>query len=355
MDKRKSKRRKGDDVPIIGDYSAAQDARLRANPRTREPPTLQDPRQTDSRGRDNRWVLDPRDVLRHARLARQRERTGPVAKVVRYSPIAIAVVVGFLVYWNFDTLREVRVDFSRLSSLFEDDAAGDKSTPGQPDTEAVEAPVFVEAGPVIDDADTPAPPEREIAVPSDDAPAPPTQTAARPEARAEQSASNEDASEQNAPEQTALADTAQRSEQRAQAEPDARAPPREEVRSSPVSPPAPPPAPETFHFGGPVTTVSERDAAAAVLILRNGGQRGESSITWWTSGGSATPGVDYADLGRITERFARGAQNVTIRIPIVGDGVVEPPESFYVHLATSEAAGGSSELARAEVVIDDDE
>ena len=105
----------------------------------------------------------------------------------------------------------------------------------------------------------------------------------------------------------------------------------------------------------PVNSVSEGDAAAAVLILRNGGNRGISSVTWWTSDGSATAGVDYADLGTVVEKFAAGRQNLTIRIPIVGDRMAEGPETFYVHLATSEGALVSAERAGTEVVINDDD
>jgi hypothetical protein len=91
-----------------------------------------------------------------------------------------------------------------------------------------------------------------------------------------------------------------------------------------------------------------------VLIVRSGGTRGASTVTWWTTPGTATPGADYVDLGRVVEKFAPGEQNRTIRIPIVGDNIVEGPENFYVHLATS-AGGEEVEVGQTEVIINDDD
>jgi hypothetical protein len=157
-----------------------------------------------------------------------------------------------------------------------------------------------------------------------------------------------------APERPAVAPPEQPAEERAAEsvvpEPGA----AERVASAP-SPPAAPPTPERFAFGVSVNFVSEGDAAAAVLVVRNGGNRGVSEITWWTSAGTASAGVDYADLGTVVEKFAAGQQNRTIRIPIVGDRVVEGPETFYVHLATSEGEVASSEQGQTEVVINDDD
>jgi hypothetical protein len=100
--------------------------------------------------------------------------------------------------------------------------------------------------------------------------------------------------------------------------------------------------------------VSEADASAAVLILRNGDRRRASSVVWWTEDGTAKAGVDYANLGRVVEKFAAGEQNRTIHIPIIGDHQVEGPETFYVYVAPSEAADPAAEPAqKLEVVIND--
>jgi hypothetical protein len=123
-----------------------------------------------------------------------------------------------------------------------------------------------------------------------------------------------------------------------------------------AAPPAEPPAPETFELATTVVSVSEREAGARVTIRRRGGDLGESSIVWWTSDGSATAGDDYADLGRMTERFAAGEGARTIYVPIVGDSTTESPESFFVNLGQSGEAGESLEPAgRAEVTVVDDD
>ena len=277
-----------------------------------------------SRGRNDHLLLDPSDVRRHARLARERERTGPLAKLQRYAPLALAVVGAFIVYWNFETLRGITVDFSALTSLFAGDssASGDEAPGlgGVLETESVEAPAVV--GTETSTVPTDAPPAADA---SDDA-LPATQQAA---------AAAELPAEENVPAPVA---------------PDPAAP-AEELASASVTPSAP----ETIAFGLSVNTVSEGDAAAAVIIVRNGGERAASSFTWWTSGGTATAGLDYADFGTVDDQFAAGQQNRVIRIPIVGDRAIEGPETFYVHLGTSEGQLVSSERAGTEVVINDDD
>ena len=333
-------RPKDDDVPIIGDYSEAQDTRLR--PEAPKAPSPSQAPRSAGRPRDDRWVLDPSDVRRHAQLARQRERAGPLAKVLRYAPIALAVVLAFIVYWNFETLRGITVDFSALTSLFAGDgpARGDDAArlPAELETEAVEAPAVV--GRETSTVSVDLPPAQDASV----AALPATRQAdrgSRAAARAERTSVGR---------RTGPRSSRRGARKRSRVAPAPETPP---ARTPPE--PETPPAPETFAFGVPVNTVSEGDAAAAVLILRNGGNRGISSVTWWTSDGSATAGVDYADLGTVVEKFAAGRQNLTIRIPIVGDRMAEGPENFYVHLATSEGAVLSAERAGTEVVINDDD
>ena len=72
--------------------------------------------------------------------------------------------------------------------------------------------------------------------------------------------------------------------------------------------PEPPDTPETFDFGLRVINVSEADASAAVIVLRSGGRRGVSHLTWWTTDGTATAGADYAalDPAVVLARWSRG-------------------------------------------------
>ena len=110
-----------------------------------------------------------------------------------------------------------------------------------------------------------------------------------------------------------------------------------------------------MRLGLSVNTVSEGDAAAAVIIVRNGGERAVSSFTWWTSGGTATAGLDYADFGTVVDQFAAGQQNRMIRIPIVGDRRSRGPRPSTSISRRAKARLVSSERAETEVVINDDD
>jgi hypothetical protein len=334
MDYRKAPR-SDDDLPIIGDYSEAQNARLRAETPSAlapEPPPPGPPPRDDGRRRDERWVLDPSDVQRHARIARQRKGARRFGKLRGVAWAAVVVAVGAVVYWKLDTLRGISVDFSELKSFLGGDAptGTDASRSGSAQQSASvesQAVAGVEVATSRSDKPitaAPASSERPLAVPA---------ATERPPARREAPV------QEDAPAPAVAADAGSVGEQVAA-----------------VVPPAPPapPEPETFAFALPVNTVSESDAATAILVVRSGGTRGASSVIWWTTPGTATPGSDYVDQGRVVEKFAPGEQNRTIRIPIVGDNVVEGPENFYVHLATS-SGGEETEIGQAEVVINDDD
>jgi hypothetical protein len=127
---------------------------------------------------------------------------------------------------------------------------------------------------------------------------------------------------------------------------------REEPRPAPPPEPELPVRPETFGFGLEVMNVSEADASARVLVLRDGGRRAVSTIRWWTTDGTALAGSDFARLEPRTERFGAGEQNRTLLIPIIGDRNPEGRESFFVHFAV----GDSTEaVAQIEIVITDDD
>jgi hypothetical protein len=349
MDEPRSKRPKPDDVPVIGDYSAAQNARLRGpaapapsgTPATSPPAAPARSPQPPRSGRkvDERVTLDPRDVRRYQRLASERERKGRTATWLRYAPVVAVVAAIVVVYWNFDSLRGMTVGFSTGLGGRGAQESGEGGAPSgtEPASAPVEAPVVVGDDAALNRDEDPAPipeaaiPEAatpEAAIP--DAPAAPAPVEPPPEA--------ETAAGSNLPVEEPVAGAASAG-----------------AAAEQPAPPAAPAEPERFEFGVAVNSVSEGDAAAAVLVLRGGGQRGVSSITWWTTSGTATAGVDYADLGRVVLQFPAGAQNRTIRIPIVGDGVVEGPETFSVHLAAGEDANAAEAQARAEVIINDDD
>lgn len=337
MDESKLQRPKADDVPLVGDYSKQQNARLRA---TGAPPAAPAPvPRAESQRSDQRVLLDPRDVRRYRQRAGERQRKGPLAQVLRYVPIVVILATAVLVYWNLDSLRGMTVGFSLPASRgipLRGDRDGAAGAGTEPAGVAVEAPVVVgdDAAllPETDAAGVPEPDPATAAAPAE-TDAPPAGT--------------------DAPRgETAVpADDSTVASRHASSPDDDRAAVPGGAAAEPP-PPAAPAEPERFEFGGSLQTVSESDASAAVLVLRSGGRRAASSITWWTTNGTATAGIDYADLGEVVLPFPAGAQNRTIRVPIVGDRVAEGPENFYVHFTAGDAA---FEPARIEVVINDDD
>src|SRR5690606_32756613 len=325
MDPRKSRPR--DDLPRIGDYSGADRARPRDPARPAPPAPPRAASAAAPRARDDAFRLDPSDMRRHTQRLRQRQRKGPLARLWPYGALAVAAAAAFGIYWNFDALQGMEIGFRSLRS-----PAAARPSPGligndrppadlELETEAFEAPAIVgETAPVV-------PPGAEPPAAAAD-PAPAVAPAA------------DDSSASAALDSPPLAAAVEAGTDEPPAGP---------------APPPPPPEPGTFVLGLPTLEVSEGDAAVALLILRNGDTSNESFIRWWTSPGTATPGVDYVDMGEVDERFPRGAQNRTIRIPIIGDRIAEGPETFYIHLAPSPAGAVPADRLRTEVTIVDDD
>jgi hypothetical protein len=268
------------------------------------------------------WGLDPQDVRRYARRMREDRAVGPLGKFFRVAAVALVLVGAFLIYWNFETVRQLELDFSRLTAAFDDVAeeVDDARRDGEPRTEVVgdstvagvSMPTSIKGEEEAEDEAPPADAPPAAAAPAPSSPAPSAEVAAANEAPA---------------------------------------PP-----PPPPPPPEPeePPKPERFGFGLEVMNVSEADASARVLVLRDGGRRGVSFITWWTTDGTATAGTDFARLEPRTERFGVGEQNRTLLVPIIGDRNVEGPESFFVRFALGESAN-APEVAEIEVRITDDD
>ena len=263
------------------------------------------------------WGVDREDVRRHARRMREARAVGPLDKIFRGAAVALVLVIAFAVYWNFDSLRTLRFDFSRVTGAFEDAAeeVEDARRGDEPGTEVV-ADTSV-AGVSMSTSIKGDEPEADA----------PATTANAPEPAAP--------SRETAPTEVVAAN-------------ETPAPP------PPPPEPEPPPRPETFGFGLEVMNVSEAAASARVLVLRDGGKRGVSYITWWTTDGTAHAGSDFARLEPKTERFATGEQNRTLLVPIIGDRNAEGPENFFVHIAVGESANAEP-VAEIEVLINDDD
>lgn len=298
-------------------------------------------------GEGEHWGVDPQDVRRHARRMRQAKEVGPLGRFFRIAVLALLAVAAFAIFWNRETLQNVRFDFSRLTSLFRGDTPrGARETPGEPGTEVVEdSGVAGVRLPTSLDGETPEP--------NPDAAAPANETASRDAAPAPS------ADAPRAGTQAPAAAEPPAATEPAPAVAAADAPASEPRPLIPVPEPEPepelPPTPETLGFGLDVMHVSEADASAAVLVLRDGGRREVSPFTWWTVDGTASAGSDFARLEPRVERFARGEQNRTIYVPIVGDRSAEGPENFYVRVVAGESRNEDGPIAEIEVIIDDDD
>jgi serine/threonine protein kinase len=333
-----------DDVPIIGDYSHRV---LREPPP--EPPLHAEAQRAVHREGES-WRLDPRDVDRYSERAKRGTRGKSPGTVLRVSVAALAAVAaGIVVYWNYEPLRSRAEEWLALTrGPAEDAASTDPSSPPEPEEIVVEAPVVVEAADlpaeVVDVPQAAAPPT--VAPPELTAPAAQLAVPVPPEI------------ERPAPEPGVTAPPSELAPAAAESVVSAPPPEPEAPAAEPAvtAPPAEPPAPEAFELATAVVSVSEREAGARVTIRRRGGDLGESSIVWWTSDGSATAGDDYADLGRMTERFAAGEETRRIYVPIVGDSTSEATENFFVNLGQSGEAGERLEPAgRAEITVVDDD
>jgi hypothetical protein len=267
------------------------------------------------------WRLDPNEVRLQRRRLKESQEAGPLGKLLRYGMIALLLIGAVGVYLNWELLRGVTLNTAALNALLDRDAPNGEAAPGEIGAGAVEAPGV--AGDALPSSLDELPPEEVAAAPPPAAVAPAPAPAPATEA------------------------------------PDAAPPVVAEARPAPEPPPPPPPpepepdTPEVFDFGLDTISVSESEASARLLILRNGGRRRVSTVTWWTEDGTAKAGTDYASLGRQVVRFAAGEQNRSIQIPIVGDRNAEGPETFTVHLALGEGAGQS--VSQIEVIINDDD
>jgi len=366
MDDRK--RARDDDLPIIGDYSDAQNARLRSatdaagasSERPATPPVAARTAPTAARsaagsparpGGADAWRIDPSDVARHARLRRQRERSGPLRRALRYFVVVVALAGAFAVYWNFDTLRRVTIDVPDLSALLRGSSSGDAGAraPGGAQSTAVEPSLVVGTAAPTSVGGAARDRDRTVAAAEGATRAAPIAEPPLPPVAPGSPAAEDPPAAQDSP--------AAASSPGAQSTPAAdSAPGAESVPATPavVEQRPAPPTPETFGFAVPQVTVSESDASATVLILRDGGNRGVSSVTWWTSDGTAKAGSDYVDLGKVVVKFAAGEQNRAIHIPIIGDQAAEGQESFYVNLAAGDDPSAEPQ-DRVEVVIEDDD
>ncbi|HEX4998781.1 MAG TPA: Calx-beta domain-containing protein [Terriglobia bacterium] len=108
-------------------------------------------------------------------------------------------------------------------------------------------------------------------------------------------------------------------------------------------------------IAAPITVVegAAGGGAAAVITLNlSDPALSTSTVAWSTSNGSATAGSDYTPLSGVAT-FATGSKTAQIVIPILGDNLWEPEETFYVLL--SDPVGVTLSVNSVAVTVVDDD
>ena len=97
-------------------------------------------------------------------------------------------------------------------------------------------------------------------------------------------------------------------------------------------------APGAFVFSAPVYTISESNAFATISIIRTNGNIGQVNVMFQTSGGSATPTLDYTPVSSVLT-FADRQTVRTVNIPILEDTIVEGTETVGLLLSNPTGPG----------------
>jgi hypothetical protein len=100
-------------------------------------------------------------------------------------------------------------------------------------------------------------------------------------------------------------------------------------------------------------SVSEAAGSASFTVTRSGGTAGAVSVRYFTSNGSAQAGSDYTSLSPTVLDFAAGERTKTVVVPILGDTVDEPDETFSLHLDSPVGGTISDDTGQATIVDND--
>ena len=118
--------------------------------------------------------------------------------------------------------------------------------------------------------------------------------------------------------------------------------------SSPVNRPkltvefTPPPDPEPgqLQFSAGSYVVEEDGGSATITVTRTQGSDGEVTVRYATSGGTATPALDYTHVSGTVVFGTGDTGDKSFQVPVVDDGLVEGAET--VELVLSDPAGGAT-------------
>jgi hypothetical protein len=109
----------------------------------------------------------------------------------------------------------------------------------------------------------------------------------------------------------------------------------------------------SFQLDGSSIAVAEDAGTATVTVIRSGNASGTQTVAYSTSDGSA--GVDDYTAASGTLTFGPGVTRQTFAVPVVNDGVDEPPETVNLALSSpSLVASLGSPAAGTLTILDDD-
>jgi len=113
-----------------------------------------------------------------------------------------------------------------------------------------------------------------------------------------------------------------------------------------------PAQPGSLQFNAASYNVNENQGTATITVARTGGSAGSVTVNYATSNGTATAGSDYtATSGTLT--FAPGMVTQTITVPVSGDRVNEPDETFTLSLSAAINATIAAGTATGTIANDD--
>ena len=114
-----------------------------------------------------------------------------------------------------------------------------------------------------------------------------------------------------------------------------------------------PPAPSVVVAATSIAEGNAGTTSQALLTLTLSGPAvGGETVAWATANGSATAGSDYtAAAGSVT--FAAGATSAQIAVTVLGDGAVEPDETFTVTLSNPQGLTLGTSTATLTITNDD--
>jgi serine/threonine protein kinase len=129
-------------------------------------------------------------------------------------------------------------------------------------------------------------------------------------------------------------------------------------RQSAVSAPTAAPAkggPSRIAFDKDTYVATESDGSVRLVVRRTGNLCSAASFQWALLPNSAVAGDDFAAIGPGVEQFKPGASTVTLTIPLVSDAIKESTELFLVELRSIDNSTELGDLARAAVLVVDDD